>query len=173
MLHLSRDWLLLPYTVIIGAFLYGYGRWRRIDIRQHLHQRWRWGLVEAVMVSIVMVMGVVQQPSSPRPQVGALIFTPLWISVVYGTLDALLLTVVPVLALQHMLQQLAIRHQGRSWAILQQVPPPQGIRPGISTSPTGCGMARKEPFSSGLFCVMIRAMAEPSTASGESRHGFL
>jgi hypothetical protein len=109
-LHLSRDCFLVLYTVIIGAFLYGYQRWRRIDLRQHMGHRVVWGLIGAVLVSLVVVMGVVQQPSSPRPPGGALVFALLWAGVSYGTLDALLLTVMPVLAIQQMFAQLALRY---------------------------------------------------------------
>jgi hypothetical protein len=120
LLHWSRDWFLLPYTVFIGAFLYAYGRWSRLDLRQHCCQRWRWGLIGAVLVSLVMVMGVVQQPAAPRPQGGALVFALLWEGVVYGTLDALLLTVMPVLALERMGERLP-RHRHWSGRIISAV----------------------------------------------------
>lgn len=120
LLHLSRNWFLLPYTVLIGAFLSGYCRWSKVDIRQHLRQRWNWGLIGAGLVSLIMVMGIVQQPSSPRPHGGALICALLWVGVVYGTLDALLLTVLPVLALQHMCERLD-RHHSWSGRIISAV----------------------------------------------------
>jgi hypothetical protein len=112
-LHLPRNWFLLPYGIIVGAFLYGYMRWSTVDIRQHIRHHWAWGLIGAVIVSVVVVMGVVQQSASPRPQGGALVFTLLWVGMVYGVVDALLLTVMPVLAIQQMFTRLG---RQRHWS---------------------------------------------------------
>jgi hypothetical protein len=108
-LHVPRNGFLVPYTVIVGAFLDGYRRWSKVDISQYMRHHWGWGFIGAVMVSMVMVVGVLQQPASPRPHGVELLFALVWAGVIYGTLDALLLTVMPVLAIQHMWEQLGIR----------------------------------------------------------------
>jgi hypothetical protein len=46
----------------------------------------------------VLAYGGLQQPPSARPEGPALVTALLWLGLVYGTLDALLLTVVPVLS---------------------------------------------------------------------------
>jgi hypothetical protein len=75
-----------------------------------MRHRWGWGLPGAVVVSGVLIIEVVQQPASSRPHCATLVFALLWVGVVYGTLDALWLTVMPVLALQHMFERFDRRH---------------------------------------------------------------
>jgi hypothetical protein len=110
-LRLSRNWFLLPYVGIIGAFIYNYVRWSGIDIGAHSRHRWVSGIVGAFVLSVVMVLGVVQQPASSQPHGVELVFALVWVGAVYGALDALLLTVMPVLASHHMCKRLGIHHQ--------------------------------------------------------------
>ncbi len=56
------------------------------------------GLIAAVLAGAFVVANVWSQPASPMPQGLELVFDLLWLGVVYGTVDALLLNVFPVLA---------------------------------------------------------------------------
>jgi hypothetical protein len=47
---------------------------------------------------MILAYGVMAQPASPRPRGMALVGALAWLGVVYGALDALLLSVVPVLS---------------------------------------------------------------------------
>jgi hypothetical protein len=97
-LHLRRDLFVLAYSGIAGAFLAGYFRWAGLDLRRHLGYRWRWGALGAVLSGALMVGNVLSQPASPAPQGPALLFALFWLGLVYGVLDALLLSVLPVFA---------------------------------------------------------------------------
>jgi hypothetical protein len=87
------------YALIVGVFLAGYVRWTELDIGQFLRHRWVWGVIGALVVSGMMVASVQRMPASPRPGGATLAWDLLWLGVVYGIADALLLTVLPVTAI--------------------------------------------------------------------------
>jgi len=92
----------VPYLGLASVFLYAYTRRSGLDIGTHLRRRWSRGLVGALIFDCVMVWGVVQQPASPSPRGLELVFALLWLGGLYGVLDAMLLTVIPVLAIWQM-----------------------------------------------------------------------
>jgi hypothetical protein len=98
-LHLPRNLFLLPYIGIAGLFVYAYVRWSGFSIAEWIRHNWIWGLVAAAAIAAFTVKNVLSQPVSPRSGGLALAFDLLWSGVAYGTMDALLLTVVPVLAI--------------------------------------------------------------------------
>jgi hypothetical protein len=97
-LHLTRSLYLVVYVVSVSAFLYGYIRWSGINVGSLFRHHWQWGLIAAVLAGAFVVANVWSQPASPMPQGLELVFDLLWLGVVYGTVDALLLSVFPVLA---------------------------------------------------------------------------
>jgi hypothetical protein len=98
MLRLPRPVFLVVYAGISAAFLFGYYRWSRADLGQALRHQWLWGLAGAVLVGLFVVKNVLSQPASPSSSGLALAFDLLWLGVVYGTLDALLLSAMPIYA---------------------------------------------------------------------------
>ena len=97
-LRLSRRLFLVPYLVISGVFLYGYYRWSRIDLTTLLVRNWHWGLIAGIVVGALLVRNVLSQPSSARSTGVGLLFDVLWSGMGYGAMDALLLNVMPVVA---------------------------------------------------------------------------
>jgi hypothetical protein len=98
MLQLARPLFLAPYVVLTALFLMSYLRWGGFDLRSHLVQNWNWGLVGALLVGGFVVFSVLQQPRTPMPQGADLLFNLLWLGLVYGLVDGLLLSVLPVVA---------------------------------------------------------------------------
>ncbi len=106
LLHLPRNIYLIPYVVLIIAFLYGYVRWSKPAIGQCMHYRSGWGLVGGVIVGIFAIQSVMRQPLSSTPQGVELVVDLLWLGVVYGSVDGLLLSVLPVFAVWEALTKL-------------------------------------------------------------------
>ncbi len=105
-LRLPRSIYLLSYTLLAGAYLYAYMRWSEIDVCQLIRHRWVWGLIGGAVIGVFGVWTVLQQPLSPAPQGFELVFNLFWLGFVYGTVDGLLLSVLPVFAVWRALTEL-------------------------------------------------------------------
>jgi hypothetical protein len=97
-LKLERRWLVLVYLSIAGAFLIAYFGWSEIDLVEELRQRWLLGLAGAVVVGFIAARNVALQPATSRSHGLGFAFDLLWCGVVYGVLDGVFLSVMPVLA---------------------------------------------------------------------------
>lgn len=97
-LRLPRNVYLIPYVAFVSLFLYAYARWSGLALGNLIRHQWIWGVVGGVLLSAFTVNNILSQPISPRSQGWTLIFDLLWSGVVYGLADALLLSVLPVLA---------------------------------------------------------------------------
>jgi hypothetical protein len=98
MAALPRSLFLVPHVLISGGFVVAYLRWSQVDLDALVRQHWLWGIVGAVLFGAFQVTNVLSQPASPRSTGVALVWDLLWLGVVYGTVDALLLSVLPILA---------------------------------------------------------------------------
>lgn len=98
MFRLPRSLFLVIYLVAVTPFLYGFARWSHLSVGDLLRHNWIWGLVAAVLFGVFVVRNVLSQPASPTSHGLSLIFDIAWLGVVYGALDALFLSVLPVLA---------------------------------------------------------------------------
>jgi hypothetical protein len=98
-LELSREWFVLVHLVVVAAFTWVFVSYHGLTIRTQLGRRWLPGLVVGLFVGAVLARQVIGQPGSPRSSGFALTGDLAWFGVVYGTVDALLLTVLPVIAL--------------------------------------------------------------------------
>jgi hypothetical protein len=96
--HLPRSIFLVVYLVLVVPFLYGFVRWSKLSVSELIRHNWVWGLVAAVLVGAFLVRNILSQPVSPRSQGLSLAFDIAWLGVVYGALDALFLSVLPVVA---------------------------------------------------------------------------
>lgn len=94
----ARPLFVLAHTLISGGFVFAYFRWSQVDLWAILRRRWLWGVVAAVAVGAFQVRNVLSQPASPSVTGVALLWDLLWLGVVYGAVDAFLLSILPVLA---------------------------------------------------------------------------
>jgi hypothetical protein len=97
-LRLPRSIYLIPYVALSSLLLYAYVRWSRLAIGDLVRHHWVWGLVGAILLAAFTVRNILSQPASTRSEGFTLAFDLLWSGVVYGLVDALLLSVLPVLA---------------------------------------------------------------------------
>lgn len=98
-LKLSRRLFLIPYFALSGAFLYAFLRWSQIDLTALLTKNWYWGVLAGAIVGMFLVRNVRSQPASPRSDGLRLIVDVLWVGLGYGGMDALLLNIMPVVAI--------------------------------------------------------------------------
>jgi hypothetical protein len=98
LLEIPRNWYLLAYFGTTIPFLYAYFRWTRIDILAALKHHWVLGLIGAGAIGAFTVFRMLQEDASPRPEGLKLVGDILWLGVLYGAVDGLLLSVLPVSA---------------------------------------------------------------------------
>jgi hypothetical protein len=96
--RLPRNVFVIIYLALVVPFLYAYVRWSQVSVGELIRHNWIWGLVGAVLAGVFVVRNVLSQPASPQSQGLTLAFDIAWLGVVYGALDALFLSVLPVLA---------------------------------------------------------------------------
>jgi len=97
-LHLRRDLFLIPYIGFTLLFLSAYLRWSGLSLPELILHNWVWGVVGAVILAIITIRNVLSQPASPRAKGFSLVVDLLWSGFLYGLIDALLLSVLPVVA---------------------------------------------------------------------------
>ncbi|MFM8319790.1 MAG: hypothetical protein ACKOC5_02660 [Chloroflexota bacterium] len=97
-LRLPRSLFLVVYLALAGPFVAAYLRWSGLAIGELVRHNWVWGLVGALLAGAFVVRNVLSQPASAQVQGLQLALDIAWLGVVYGALDALFLSVVPVLA---------------------------------------------------------------------------
>jgi hypothetical protein len=108
-LRLKRDIYLLAYIPISLAFVAIFFIFNKINIKELLLHNWYWGLLGTVVAGAFVIKNVLSQPASPRRKGAALICDIVWPGFFYGLTDSLLLSVLPILAVQ-----LAVKDAG--WA---------------------------------------------------------
>jgi hypothetical protein len=97
-LRLPRSLFLVVYLVLVAPFLYAFTRWSSLSVVKLIQHNWVWGLIGAALISAFLVRNILSQPASPRSQGLSLVLDIAWLGIVYGALDALFLSVLPVLA---------------------------------------------------------------------------
>jgi hypothetical protein len=98
-LQLDRPRFVFAHTVVVLGFTILYCRSARIVLRDQVRRRWLSGIVGGLGFGILLVRGVLRQPASAAPGGGELVAALLWLGLVYGLADALLLSVLPVLGI--------------------------------------------------------------------------
>lgn len=99
-LKLSRRLFLIPYIFLSSIFLYLFYQSYQLDMIDLLTKNWVWGVAAGVIVGAFLVLNVRSQPATRQSTGGELVFDVLWLGFAYGITDALLLNVMPVLAIQ-------------------------------------------------------------------------
>lgn len=98
---LPRHAFVLGHAVATGSFFAGYAWWTRVSLRELIGDARR-GLLGGLAAGAFMVAFVLNGPGSPAPAGWEFVGAIAWIGVVYATIDALLLSVFPVLAVSRL-----------------------------------------------------------------------
>jgi hypothetical protein len=99
-LKLNRSLYLLIYIPLVAAFFIAFIIINRVNIIEILLYNWAWGLLGALIATGFVIKNVLSQPSSERQRGFALLTDILWPGFMYGLIDALLLSVLPILAVK-------------------------------------------------------------------------
>ena len=95
-LRWERSLFLVPYVTIIALFLAVYFRKQPISLKKLLGP-WRVGIIGVAVATLFLMWKVQQSPPSAVPEGIQLVLTLVWVGVIYGAIDGLLLNVLPVL----------------------------------------------------------------------------
>jgi len=95
-LRWERSLFLAPYVTIITLFLAVYFRKQPISLKKLLGP-WRVGIIGVAVATLFLMWKVQQSPPSAVPEGIQLVLTIVWVGVIYGAIDGLLLNVLPVL----------------------------------------------------------------------------
>jgi len=119
-MQLPRGLFVACWSITATAFLTWYVASQRIDPRTQLQRRWIPGLVGGVILGAVLARQVFSQPASVRAEGLTLVAELLGFGLVYGVVDAMMLTVVPILSLYGMRQASELRDPGARyrWAFV-------------------------------------------------------
>jgi hypothetical protein len=97
-LHWRRGAFVFGYAALVGLFLAVYFSTLEVRPLVQLRRHWRAGLPGGLVLSAVLAHGIGAQPPAGRPAGAALAWALVWLGGAYCVLDALLLTVFPVLS---------------------------------------------------------------------------
>jgi hypothetical protein len=99
-LKLKRNLYLLFYIPIISVLFILFITSNKFNVSDLLIHNWYWGLIGALIAAGFVIRNVLSQPASERQKGLALMSDILWPGLTYGMIDALLLSVLPVLAVK-------------------------------------------------------------------------
>lgn len=94
-----RGRFVAAHAVLVAGVTVFFFFWHHLSFRGQFGRRWPGGLVAGVLVAVPLVRNVLGQPGTAAPEGPALAWSLVWLGAVYGLADAMLLTIVPVLAL--------------------------------------------------------------------------
>ncbi len=95
MLDIHHDLYYGVYFVVALAFLAAYVRATGLDVAAMFRENWRWSLALGLPVAAFVVANVLSRDSTPGPGGAYAVFEAGWRGLVYGIVDALLLTAFP------------------------------------------------------------------------------
>jgi hypothetical protein len=107
-LRLRRNIYLLFYIPLVAALFVAFVTSNKLNIKEIILHNWTWGILGAVLAAAFVVKNVLSQPSSERQKGVALLSDILWPGFTYGLIDALLLSVLPVLAVKMAFADIAL-----------------------------------------------------------------
>jgi hypothetical protein len=97
--HFERRAFVAAWAPVVLVVWLAYARSNGVSLRTQLSRRWAAGLVIGAAIGAVLALTVARQPASTIPTGLRLVAEGFWLGIVYGVADALMLSVLPVVAL--------------------------------------------------------------------------
>ena len=97
--HWGREAFVAAWTVVALVVWLSFQWTIGLDWRTQLRRRWVGGLVIGLIFGALLAATVLRQPASAAPTGAKLVTSLLWLGCVYGIVDALILSILPVIAL--------------------------------------------------------------------------
>jgi hypothetical protein len=95
LIDLQHDLYYLVYFTMVLGYLAAYAQWSRLDVQNFLQRNLWWSLGLGLLAAAFVVTNVISRDSTPHPSGVYFGFEILWRGVVYGAVDALLLSAFP------------------------------------------------------------------------------
>lgn len=96
-LDINHDLYYGIYFLSVALFLVAYARATNLDVVGLFARNWRWSLGLGVVATVAVVAAVLnREDSTPGPGGAYLVFSVVWRGLLYGAVDALLLSAFPV-----------------------------------------------------------------------------
>jgi hypothetical protein len=99
-LKFPRNIYLLIYIPLVAALFALFIISNKLNITELLRHNWYWGLIGALVAGAFVIKNVYSQPSSERITGLELLLDIVWPGLIYGLIDALLLSVLPILSIK-------------------------------------------------------------------------
>jgi hypothetical protein len=96
-LKLPRNYYLMVYIPVIAALFALFIIFNKISLFAIVSHNFYWGVIGALLAGSFVIRNIYSQPSSKRSTGFALMIDIAWPGLVYGLMDSLLLSVLPVL----------------------------------------------------------------------------
>lgn len=100
---LQHDLYYLVYFAVMGAFLGAYIVATRADVAGLFRRSWKLSLALGVLATAFVVFNVLGREATPRPSGAYFGFEVVWRGLIYGTVDAIVLTAFPALVAHRLL----------------------------------------------------------------------
>jgi hypothetical protein len=97
-LELPRPWIVFVLAIAVGVLTVAYVRNRQLAVGALVSHRWVWAIVRGLALGAVLVVLVLPDDPTPTPGGTTLAASVIWLGVVYGAAEALLVNVVPMMA---------------------------------------------------------------------------
>jgi hypothetical protein len=105
LMKIQRRKFLIPYVILAGIFAISFFYLNSINLIDFLLANWYYGIIAGVIVGAILARNILSQPSSSTPSDRNLTLDILWLGIIYGIIDALLLNVIPVIAIWNGFEQ--------------------------------------------------------------------
>ena len=107
-MRIRRRAFLVPYVIVSSLFLFGFFFLNSINVAELLLQNWLYGVIAGGIVGAILARNVLTQPPSKSLEQKPPIADVLWVGVAYGVIDALMLNVMPVVAVWIALEEIGV-----------------------------------------------------------------